>query len=255
VTDDRTRSYDVEGPIGAPAVLFIHGTRLTRAAWSGQLRALRDTYRVIAVDLPGHGALEDVPFTLPAATAEVARVIREAATDGRAVVVGLSLGGYVAMDLACREPTIVRGLVLAGATQEPVGRAATPYRALAWALRRFDGPALDGLNAWFFRARYPTAIADPIVEAGFVSRGGAEALEALHGLRFRPRLAAYDGPAMLLNGQYDLLFRLGAPGFAASARDPWRVRLAGALHLVNLDRPAAFEAAVRRFMERLDDRP
>ena len=254
MTGVPTRSYDVSGPAGAPAIVFIHGTRLTRTAWSGQLRALEDAYRVIALDLPGHGTLADVPFSLPAAAAEVARVIREAATDGRAVVAGLSLGGYVAMDLAWREPAIVRGLVLAGATQEPVGRASAPYRALAWALRRFDGPALDALNAWFFRVRYPAAIADPIIDAGFFSRGGAAALESLIGEPFRPRLAAYDGPVLLLNGEYDLLFRLGAPGFAASARDARRVRLAGALHLVNLDRPAAFEAAVRRFMEGLDDR-
>jgi pimeloyl-ACP methyl ester carboxylesterase len=255
VTEVSTGSYDVDGPAGAPAIVFLHGTRLTRSAWHGQLVALRDTYRVIAVDLPGHGASADVPFTLPRAAAAVARVIREAAPGRRAVVVGLSLGGYVAMDLAGREPSLVRGLVLAGASQEPIGLAAAPYRALAWALRRFDGPALDRLHAWLFRARYSPAIAEPIVGGGFFSRGGADALDALIGERFRPRLAAYDGPVLLLNGELDLLFRLGASGFAASARDARRVRLAGALHLVNLDRPAAFDAAIRRFMEGLGDRP
>ncbi len=82
-------------------------------------------------------------------------------------MVGLSLGGYVAMDLAARRPDLLRGLVLSGATQEPVGIRARPYLALAWAMERFDGPALDGLNAWFFRTRYPPAIADPIVAGGF----------------------------------------------------------------------------------------
>jgi pimeloyl-ACP methyl ester carboxylesterase len=255
VIDVATRPYDVEGPVGAPAIVFIHGTRLSRSCWRGQLRALGSRYRVIALDLPGHGVLADVPFTLAGACDVAAGAISEVATDGRAVVVGLSLGGYVAMDLAARDPSVVRGLVLAGATQEPIGPAAFPYRALAVALRRLDGPGLDALNAWFFRARYPAAIADPIVEGGFFSRGGADALDALIGQRFRPRLAGYDGPVMLLNGEFDLLFRLGAPGFAAAARDPRRVRLAGALHLVNLDRPAAFDAAVRGFMEDLDDRP
>ena len=72
---------------------------------------------------------------------EVAAAIEEAA-GGRAVVVGLSLGGYVAMDLAARRPELVRGLVLSGATAEPVGLLATPYLALAWVMDRFDGPAL-----------------------------------------------------------------------------------------------------------------
>ncbi len=249
------RAYDVEGPVGAPTIVFIHGTRLSRSCWSGQVRDLGTTYRVMALDLPGHGVLADVPFTLAGASDVVARAIREAATDRRAVVVGLSLGGYVAMDLAARVPALVRGLVLAGATQEPIGPAAIPYRALAGVLRRLDGPGLDALNAWFFRARYPAAIADPIIEGGFFSRGGADALDSLIGERFRPRLASYEGPVLLLNGQFDLLFRLGAPGFAAVAQDARRVRLAGALHLVNLDRPAAFDAAVRGFVEDLDDRP
>ena len=78
---------------------------------------------------------------------------------------------------------------------------------------------------------------------------------ALIGERFRPRLAAYPGPVLLLNGELDPLFRLGAKGFARDARDVRRVRLAGATHLANLDRPEAFSLAVRRFAEGLADRP
>jgi pimeloyl-ACP methyl ester carboxylesterase len=151
------------------------------------------------------------------------------------------------MTLAARQPERVRGLVLAGATAEPVGLRSLPYRVLAIALDRLDGPALTRLNTWFFRTRYPPAIAEPIVAGGFWSRGGAAALRTLFGERFAPRLAAYDGPTLILNGQWDLLFRLSAGTFAAAASDPRRVRLAGALHLSNLDQPAAFNEAVRRF--------
>jgi pimeloyl-ACP methyl ester carboxylesterase len=241
------------GPDDAPVIVFVHGTRLTRAVWRAQLDALSDTYRVVAMDLPGHGSLADRPFTLAAGADELARVI-ETAGGGRAVVVGLSLGGYVAMDLAANRPELIRGLVLSGATQEPVGVRAVPYRALAWVMDRFDGPSFDGLNAWFFRTRYPAAIADPILADGFYAGGGAEALRALIGETFRPRLAAYDGPVLILNGELDLLFRLGARAFAGRARDVRRVRLGGATHLANLDRPQAFNAAVRRFVEDLDSR-
>ena len=65
-----------------------------------------------------------------------------------------------------------------------------------------------------------------------------------------PRLAAYPGPTLILNGEFDLPFRLSAPAFAAAARRPRRVRLAGATHLANLDRPLAFSEAVRRFAAR-----
>lgn len=240
------------GPAGAPAIVFLHGTRLTRSAWAAQLDGLGGEFRAIALDLPGHGSRAAEPFTLAGAAAVVGAAIAEHAAGGRAIVVGLSLGGYVAMELAATDPDRVRGLVLAGATAEPVGIRSMPYRALAVALERFDGPALDRLNAWFFRRRYPVEIAEPIVAGGFWSDGGAIALRALFGQRFVPRLAAYPGPTLILNGQWDLLFRLSAPLFASSAVDARRVRLAGALHLSNLDQPAAFNLAVRRFARSLE---
>jgi pimeloyl-ACP methyl ester carboxylesterase len=239
------------GPPDAPAIVFLHGTRMTKAAWTAQFEGLRDEFRVIALDLPGHGARADEDFTLDGAAATVASTIREQAAGGRAVVVGLSLGGYVAMVLGAQAPDCVRGLVLAGSTAEPVGLRSLPYRALAVALDRFDGPALERLNAWFFRTRYRASIAEPIVAGGFWSTGGARALGALFGQRFAPRLAAYPGPSLILNGEWDLLFRLSADRFAAAARDARRVRLRGALHLSNLDRPAAFNEAVRRFAREL----
>ncbi len=220
--------------------------------WTAQMLDLSDRFHVVALDLPGHGALADRPFTVEGAADEVGRVI-ETAAGGRAVVVGLSLGGYVAMDLAARRPGLVRGLVLSGASAEPVGLRSAPFVALAWALERFDGPQLDGLNAWFFRTRYSSAIAEPIVAGGFWSVGGAAALRALVGQRFAPRLAAYAGPKLILNGELDVLFRLGAGGFAGAAHDARRVRLRGATHLANLDRPAAFSAAVRDFVEAMSE--
>ena len=246
------RSYDVDGPPDGPAIIFIHGTRLTRTAWAAQMADLRDEFRVIAMDLPGHGALAGEPFTLERARAEVVRVIDEAA-GGRAVLVGLSLGGYVAMDVAAAHPDRVRALVLSGATAEPTGVRMLPYRGLAWVMGRFDGPRLDAVNAWFFRRRFPAPIADPIVTGGFWTAAGADALRAVSGQTFTPRLAAYPGPTLIINGQYDLPFRLFAGTFARAARQPRRVRLAGASHLANLDRPAAFDAAIRTFLAGLDD--
>ena len=90
-------------------------------------------------------------------------------------------------------------------------------------------------------------MAEPIVAGGFWSSGGAVALRTLFGERFLPRLAAYPGPTLILNGELDLLFRLSAPAFARAARSARRVVLPGALHLSNLDRPAAFSLAVRAF--------
>jgi pimeloyl-ACP methyl ester carboxylesterase len=104
---------------------------------------------------------------------------------------------------------------------------------------------------WFFRSRYPSALAEPIVAGGFWSKGGAQALRDIAGQRFLPRLAVYPGPTLILNGEFDVMFRLAARTFAAVAVDARRVRLAGATHLANLDRPLAFSEAVRRFARSL----
>ena len=241
----------VAGPPGAPSIVFVHGTRLTGAMWTPQLSALSDEFRTIAIDLPAHGALAGEPFTLDAAADALATAIREHATGGRAVVVGLSLGGYVAMALAAREPSLIRGLVLSGATAEPVGMRTVPFVAFAGLMGRVGVDRFHRINAWSFRARYPPELAEPIIAGGFWSNGGAQALRAVAGERFLPRLASYSGPTLIINGERDVIFRLSSRTFAAAAVDARRVLLSGATHLANLDRPLAFNEAVRRFARAL----
>jgi pimeloyl-ACP methyl ester carboxylesterase len=207
---------------------------------------LSNEFDCLALDLPGHGGRMAERFSLSGAADSVAESIA-ATRPGRAIVVGLSLGGYVAMELASRMPDRVAGLVLAGATAEPVGLRTVPYRALAMALTDLPQGPLDRLNAWFFRARYPASIAEPIIAGGFAFRTGGQALRTIIGQRFLPRLARYPGPTLIVNGEFDLLFRLSERSFARAAADSRRVLLRRATHLTNLDQPEAFSAAIRTF--------
>jgi pimeloyl-ACP methyl ester carboxylesterase len=228
------------------AIVFVHGTRLTGSMWTPQLAGLGEEFETIAIDLPGHGVRSHERFSLARAVEVVAEAIDDTATR-RAVVVGLSLGGYVAMALAAAAPAHVQGLVVAGATAEPVGWRAVPVRALAGSMDLAAGSRLEALQARFFRRRYAPALADPIIAGGFWTAAGATALRAIAGESFKPRLAAYPGPCLIVNGEFDFVFRPGSRAFASAARDGRRVRIAGASHLANLDRPAAFNEAVRRF--------
>ena len=124
-------------------------------------------------------------------------------------------------------------------------------RALAIALALVERRRFHRVNAWYFRNRYPPEVAGLVIDGGFWSAGGAVALRAISGERFKPRLAAYPGPTLLLNGAYDFVMRPGSRRFAAAARDARRVRIGGASHLANLDRPAAFSEAIRRFARSL----
>ncbi len=250
--DDRASEPVEPEPDRRPTIVFLHGTRLSGAEWAVQVAALGTEFRCLTPDLPGHGTAARETFTVEGAAERVAALIAEEAPGGRAILVGLSLGGYVAMAVAARWPERVRGLAISGATAEPVGPRTIFYRGLATIFSIVPERLLDRLNRWFFGWRYAPAIATPIIAGGFFFAGGAVAVRALIGERFGPRLAAYPGPSLLLNGEFDLFFRPTERAFAAVAADPRRVLIRRATHLTNLDQPTAFTAAIRRFARSLD---
>jgi pimeloyl-ACP methyl ester carboxylesterase len=242
-------------PDHRPTIVFLHGTRLTGASWAAQIAALDDSFHCLAPDLPGHGSADTTRFTLDRAADDVVDLIAREAHDGRAIVVGLSLGGYVAMAAAARAPARVAGLVLSGATAEPDGIRSLAYLGLAAIYSRVPERLLDRVNTWFFGRRFPPAIADPILAAGFSFAGGAVAVRALVGERFKPRLASYPGPTLLINGEYDLFFRPSERSFANVAADPRRVLVRRATHHTNLDQPVRFSGLIRDFAERVGRAP
>ena len=237
---------------GRRTIVFLHGTRLTGASWATQVAALGNAFHCLTPDLPGHGDAERVPFTLEAATTRIVELIEREAHGGRAVLVGLSLGGYVAMAVAARRPELVSGVAISGATAEPVGLPALAFRGLATIFSVVPEVILERVNRWFFGWRFPPAVAEPILADGFSFAGGAVAVRSLVGQRFRPLLAAYPGPSLLINGEFDLFFRPAERAFADVAADPRRVLIPKATHLANLDQPARFTAAIGRFARDLD---
>jgi pimeloyl-ACP methyl ester carboxylesterase len=238
--------YTVTGPDAGPPIVFVHGTRLTRAMWVAQAARLGGEFRVVSVDLPGHGTRAGESFRLADAADSVAETI-DLAAGGRAIVVGLSLGGFVGMELVARHPNRVAGLVVAGASGDPRGALGASCLALAFAMRRGDHRRLVALNSRFFRFRYPPEIAEPILRGGFWFKAGSDALLSIIGRRFRPRLAAFDGPTLIVNGRFDWPFRPTERSFVAAAQRGSLIVLPGATHLANLDRPDAFSGCVARF--------
>ncbi len=237
--------YDVAGPERARPVLFVHGVEITRKLWTPQLAGLSDEFRVIAADLPGHGGLADEPFTIGGAVERLASLI-DSEAGGRAVVVGLSLGGYVAMALAGRYPSKVAGLVLSGCSWVPRGFITLCYRAYAGLTQALGRRFLVWLHELQFRVECPPNIAAPINDAGFSVKIMPQVNRELIGHDVCAGLTAFPGPVLLLNGRWDLIFRSDERALRALAPQARLEIIPGAAHLSNLHKPAAFNDAVRR---------
>jgi pimeloyl-ACP methyl ester carboxylesterase len=113
-------AFDLVGPPSAPTVLFLHGLGVSRWSWQPQVAALQGDFRVLTVDLPGNGESAGLPWVSLDDTADrLAALLAAHATGGRAHVVGLSLGGYVALRLLERHPAVVASVLVSGVTTRP----------------------------------------------------------------------------------------------------------------------------------------
>lgn len=243
------RPWIAVGPRDAPAIVFLHGTRLTRTQWYPQLRRLGTRYRCVAVDLPGHGRRADEPFTIEGAIAAVDQAIRAEVPAGRAVLVGHSLGGYMAIEVADARPDLVAGLVLAGCSIEATGPASWLFGSAARVFERVPVATLERANRWFFRVRFRRSTAGPIIEGGFWPRAGAAGSRLVLGRRYLERLGRLWTPVLVLNGSLDPVFAPQGDYWAASCRKGRHEVLAHATHLSSLDRPTSFSRRVAAFTD------
>ncbi|EME64340.1 alpha/beta fold hydrolase [Amycolatopsis decaplanina] len=176
-------------------IVFVHGIRLSGAAWTEQLA--RSAHPAKAVDLPGHGARRGERFTLAAAADAVAAVI-----DEPALVVGHSLGGYVAIAAAARYPERVAGLVVAGSTFLPGKTLEAPFRVAHRLLMRLPDQG-ERLSRWQFQSVLPPELAEAVIGGGIATEVIPDVAKAFADFDVLAELAAYPGPTWLINGSRD----------------------------------------------------
>lgn len=129
-----TRVWEHSGPPGAPTLMLVHGVTLTAALnWSGVLEPLGAQFRVVAMDLCGHG--ESFPpvgrFSLEDCADDLAQLARIRGVE-HLVAVGYSMGGLIAQLLYRRHRNLVTGLVLCGTARNFRGSPFERMAALMW---------------------------------------------------------------------------------------------------------------------------
>jgi 2-succinyl-6-hydroxy-2,4-cyclohexadiene-1-carboxylate synthase len=233
-------------------VVLVHGFTQTLAAWEPVAARLRARWRLLRVDLPGHGGSAAVR----AGFGEAAALL--GACGGRAAYAGYSLGGRLCLRLALDRPELVRALVLLGASPgiaDPAERARRRRadEALARAVER-DGVAAF-LDRWLAGPLFATL---PPERAGRRDRlantpeGLAAALRLL-GAGAQPplwdRLAGLRCPTLLVAGALDAKFAAAAAAMAAAVGPTARLALVpGAGHAAHLERPAEVATLLQEFL-------
>jgi pimeloyl-ACP methyl ester carboxylesterase len=235
-------------------IVFIHGAAWTRAQWLPQMQALADTFRVIALDLPAHGVRAREPFRLATAVEAVAEAIAQGAGGTQALVVGHSLGGYVAMAHAAMHPEQVAGLLLAGSCVD--------YRVLgrlsavdAWlSLRTVGERRIVAMQEKSVREMLPPDLAEAEVAAGFTFGALPAVYRELARRDFRTLLRTIPCPTLILNGERDRANRRGEQKWLAVCQQGTLATIADCGHLCNLEQPEAFTAQTRSMAQRLTPR-
>ena len=244
------------GPSDGELVVLLHGLGGSRIAWEPQLAALSAAgYLAAAWDMPGYGA-SALPreWTFDSLAASAASWISGFGT-GAAHVVGLSMGGMVALHLALASPALVRSLVLCdtspafgfdGSTDArtwiesrlaPIRSGATPASMASGVLGSIMAPGAAGVA----EAAAAMARIDPDAFEG--------AVRCLPTHDVRERLAEIAAPTLVIVGELD---RETPPSYArhlaGGIRDSRYVEIAGAGHISNLEQPAQFNAALVDFL-------
>lgn len=260
--DDVRLNVEDDGHVdGRPALVLLHGFTGSLEDWDEVAPLLRRRFRVLAVDLVGHGrsdAPADVGSYRPAAQARRLAALLDAARVPRAWVCGYSLGARIALRLALEHPDRVERLVLESASpgiEDPVERearqredaeladlvAARGIEAFvdAWMARPFlaSSRARLGEAAWaWHRAdrlkRAPDGLRGTLLAAG----QGAEA-------SLLPRLPGVEIPTTLVVGEHDEKYVAHARRIAAALPDARLHVVAGAGHAPHREDPSGFLAA------------
>lgn len=244
-----------------PAIVFLHAGIADGEMWEPQWRSFAPRYRLVRCDLPGFGRTP-IGMLADSYALDVVGLLDE--LDIRSAgIIGASLGGRVALELALARPELVRALVLVGAGLPEVDWSETvrAYGAAedeAVARGDLDAATEINLRMWVDGPRRSAADVEPRVRAAVAAmQRRALELQAPHWERFREdllvpdlatRLSEVQAPTLVLVGSEDVEDMHALAGrFAREIPRARLVTIPGAAHVPNLEQPAAFDELVLEF--------
>jgi pimeloyl-ACP methyl ester carboxylesterase len=233
-----------------PTLVFLHGSGGSRVLWQGQVGALEAVANTVALDLPGHG--ESGARGCDSVAEYAARVMEWIRSAGlpRPVPCGLSLGGAIALQLLLDHGRDLHAGILVG-TGARLRVKPTIFDSIRKDYHDFVAalPELAASPAADL-ARLQPLLAATLQTSAMVTAGDFRACDSFDVMS---RLGEIDLPVLVVTAEED---QLTPPKYGdyleANIRGARRVHLQHAGHLAPLERPAAFNDAVRGFLSTLE---
>ena len=195
-------SYDVRGK-GDTALVFVHCWACDRTYWKEQVDVFATDYRVVTLDLGGHGKSGDnrLDWTIASLGADV-KAVMDAVGVKKAILVGHSMGGPVALDAARRMPGRVIGIVCADTLHDADAKmpAAMRDQILEGFETDFTGTMRDGMK-FMFRETSPRPVVDWVTARAVTARPtvALPLMRELMHLELGPLLSAAKVPIRCIN--------------------------------------------------------
>lgn len=254
----RVGDIAVEVAGEGPTLLFLHGIGGNSRNWAAQLAHFAPRYKATAWDARGYGESGGAVARFEQFADDAACVIE--ALGGPAHVVGLSMGGRIALDLVKRHPGTVRSLTLAD-TSAGSRETAAPEKVAAFLALRLKPLVEEGKTPADIAESIVAEIAGPAITPDarealldshrrLYSDGYVAAMRAVTAFTDFPPFEQIAVPTLVLTGTAD---RVAPPAHARLMADriPGArfVEIDGAGHISNIEAPDAFNAALAAFLD------
>jgi 3-oxoadipate enol-lactonase len=260
-TQDKHFAFEAAGDPARTPLVFLHGIGGAARAWRGQITAFSDRYRATAWDMPGYGGSTPLASVSIATLADALQDFLEQIGAKRPVLVGHSIGGMIVQQWLIKYPHAAAAVVLAQ-TSPAFGNAEGDWQ------KQFIEARLGPLDRGeTMKSLAPTLVRELVGDdpdaggmelardcMGSVPEASYRAMMlALLGFDQRKALADIAIPTLVLSGSKDK--NAPAPMMAKMATyipSSAYTELEGAGHLVNLERPKAFDAALDQFLKTVE---
>ncbi len=229
-----------------PLVILVHGSLSCAEEWADYHGLLPDI-DLMTLDLPGHGSRVAEPFTTDGAVALISEAVAQRSPNQPVVLVGHSLGGYMASVYAARYRDTLTGMVLIGASGDPRSPMASIYRGYAWLVDRVNHHKLAAIRNAVARILGLTSQQLPGADAYACLPAAWQAVID----DCPPELmASATCPVLFVNGQFDQM-RLNERRYLTLTKDGELTIIPRATHLAPLTHPRQVAAVIQQFTDRI----